>query len=286
MSELAAYKKSSFGPAFLFLSRRKRQALAHYYEFCRLADDIVDEPSDDPQKALQALRQEIQFVFIRAPRTKLGKQLLKDVQHFHLSEDRFRLLLEGMEADLQHKSYAPDNQEDLFGPLDWYIYRVAVIVGKTTLDILGVKGPKADELAQTLGTAVQLTNIIRDVYEDAKLGRVYLPCQLSAEEILLIHRKNHTLQDTSLILGSVRANVLKTMFQRCASRAQENYQRAFQLLDEFWPISILPCRIMGYIYQRNLVKIEKTNFTFKKPIKLNKLEKTKAVLYAILKTFF
>lgn len=277
MNEPAAYKKSSFGPAFFFLSGRKRRALADYYAFCRLADDIADEPSENPQQQLQALAQEIQFVFIGAPRTELGKQLLEDVRRFHIAQDRFTLLLEGMQADLQHKTYVPADGQGLFAPLDWYIYRVAVIVGKATLDILGVQGPKANELAQTLGTAVQLTNIVRDVYEDARLGRVYAPCQLSAEEILQIKQTGFT---------NKNAHALQKALAQCAARAQENYQRAFQLLDDFWPVTVLPCRVMGYVYQKNLAKIEKTGFAFTKPVKLTKFEKLQAVFYALIKTLF
>ncbi len=279
MNQLPAYKKSSFGPAFFFLSRRKRQALANYYAFCRLADDIADEPAQHPEQLLRALEQEIQFVFINAPRTELGKQLLKDIEQFHIPQDCFTLLLEGMRADLQHKSYTPADETDLFGPLDWYIYRVAVIVGKATLHILGITGPKADELAYTLGTAVQLTNIVRDVYEDAAMGRVYVPCRLSAPEILQI-------QQAGISSALPQTQELKTALQQCTHRARENYAKAFQLVDEFWPVTVLPCRVMGYVYQKNLAKIERNGFAFTKPIKLTKLEKFQAVLYAIIKTLF
>ncbi|MBR2081854.1 MAG: squalene/phytoene synthase family protein [Elusimicrobiaceae bacterium] len=265
MISTPAYKKSSFGPAFFFLKRRQRRALADYYAFCRLADDIADEPNQpNPEAQLNALAQEIQYIYINAPQTPWGEDLLKDIQQFDISKDRFTLLLEGMQADLSKKSYST------FEELDWYLYRVAVIVGKATLDILGVRGPQADKLALALGTAVQLTNIVRDVYEDAKTGRVYLPGSLTALEIL----------------QNPQSDSLYALLSQTTARAEENYRRAFQLMDEFWPVTMLPCRIMGYVYQKNLAKIKKSGFSFTQSIKLNKSEKLQMVGYAIIKTLF
>ena len=259
-----AYKKSSFGPAFFFLGRRKRQALAHYYAFCRLADDIADEGRPDAPQALKNLEQEVEFIYLGAPKTALGQDLLEDVRHFLLTRDRFTLLLEGMQADLAQKKYAS------FEELEWYIYRVAVIVGKATLDILGVHGEKAEALAQALGSAVQLTNIVRDVQEDARLGRVYLPGSVTAQEILE---------------GKQRESVAKLRAQ-AVQKAKEQYEEAFRLMDSFWPTQMLPCRVMGYVYQKNLAKIEERGLTDLTPVKLTKSEKIKMVGYALIKTFF
>ncbi len=265
MTQPNAYKKSSFGPAFFFLTRRQRRALAHYYAFCRQADDIADEPGRaNPQAELNALAQEIEFIYIDAPKTLWGQELLEDIRQFNIPKDRFTLLLEGMRADLAKKRYAT------FEELDWYLYRVAVIVGKATLDILGLTGTHANELAYYLGRAVQLTNIVRDVYDDARLGRVYLPCSLNAQDILS---------------GTHKAEV-KKLLQQTAARAHECYTRAFGFMDYFWPTKMLPCRIMGYTYQKNLAKIEKTGFSFTRTVKLGKLEKLQMVLYAIIKTLF
>ena len=266
MTQPQAYKKSSFGPAFFFLTRRQRRALAHYYAFCRLADDIADEPNrPNPAAELNALSQEIEHIYIGAPKTDWGRALAEDIRTFKLPKDRFTLLIEGMQADLEKKRYAT------FEELDWYLYRVAVIVGKATLDILGIpKISKTNELAYYLGRAVQLTNIVRDVYDDARLGRVYLPCTLTPQDIL---SPAYTAQ-------------VKKLLEQTADRAHECYIRAFELMDYFWPTKMLPCRIMGYTYQKNLAKIEKTGFSFTQPIKLSKPEKLQMVLYAIFKTLF
>ena len=291
MNQTQAYKKSSFGPAFFFLKRRERRALADYYAFCRLADDIADEPQQNPKQALKQLANEVAYVYLGAPQTQLGKALLKDIREFRLPQDRFTLLLEAMQADLEGRQYIPANPENPFEEVDWYIYRVAVIVGKATLDILGQTGPQADALAQALGTAVQLTNIVRDVYEDARLGRVYVPCKLTAPEILAIQQgilSDKDLEKAALRgnKNSVRALVLKKALQLCINRAQENYRTAFQLMDEFWPVTILPCRIMGYVYQKNLAKIEATGLAFTQPVKLTKWGKLQAISYAVFKTLF
>ena len=260
-----AYKKSSFGPAFLFLKQKQRRALSAYYAFCRLADDIADEPDrKDPQQELKELAQEIEFVYVDAPKTELGKAWRQAVRDFQISKDRFTLLLEAMQADLGKKRYAT------FEELDWYLYRVAVIVGLATLDILGVKGPKAEELAQELGSAVQLTNIVRDVYDDARLGRVYLPTTLSAQDIL---QGKHQKQ-------------VQALQAQTAKRAEENYAHAFALMEEFWPVTMIPCRVMGYTYQKNLAKIRKNGFAAHQTLKLNKFEKLQMVAYALIKTLF
>jgi len=264
MSEQDAYKKSSFGPAFFFLGRQKRNALAHYYNFCRIADDTVDEPNPNAQQTLKDLAAEVEYIYLGAPKTQWGEDLVEDVRTFSIDKNRFLLLLEGMQADLDQRKYPT------FESLQWYLYRVAVIVGKATLDILNVRGEKADELAQSLGTAVQLTNIVRDVHEDAKLGRVYLPCALSAQDILE-HKKPALVQETC---------------QQLTQLAQEQYTRAFQLMDDFWPVTMIPCRVMGYVYQKNLAKIEEQGFKSETSVKLTKFEKMQMVAYALIKTLF
>ena len=134
-----SYKKSSFGPAFLFLEKHRREALADYYEFCRRMDDIADEPDvQNPAGELDFWADEIARVYDGRPETDLGKRLLLHVREFGITQDRFLMLIDGMRADLRGQTYTT------FEELGGYMYRVAVIVGFATLDILGVKGPEAD----------------------------------------------------------------------------------------------------------------------------------------------
>lgn len=266
-----AYKKSSFGPAFFFLNRRRREALSHYYEFCRRMDDIADEPDMPcPAKELDFWQEEISCIYAQAPQTDLGKRLLADITEFDIPKDRFTMLIAGMRDDLRGRTYSTFNE------LDEYIYRVAVIVGLATLDILGVKGADADALSNELGGAVQLTNIIRDVPDDAALGRVYLPDELLA-------RHGLTRQD---VLGGRNAEQLARALAEAAEKARHLYARAFERMKVFPRLKMLPCSVMGYVYFANLAKIRKTGFHFIHPVKLTKLEKLQGVLYAVFKTVF
>ena len=258
-----SYKKSSFGPAFFFLSAKRRRALADYYEFCRLMDDIVDEPCKNPAEELNNWTAEIERVYQQTPQTELGKRLQQNVLCFSVPKDRFLLLIAGMRDDLEGKKYSSYEQ------LNTYLHRVAVVVGQATLDILGVQGEQADQLAWALGSAVQLTNIVRDVKEDARLGRVYLPCTLSPKEVL----------------NDTKKKELCALLHQAAQKAYENYTQAFILMTKMPRLKMLPCRIMGYVYLKNLAKIEKEGFCSQRPIKLTKFEKLMMVFYAISKTF-
>lgn len=266
-----SYKKSSFGPAFFFLSKRRRAALAAYYEFCRLMDDIADEPTvKNPLQELNFWQEEVSRIFSANPQTELGKELVQVVQEFGLSQERFLLLIEGMRADVQHKVY--NTMEDL----QWYIYRVAVVVGLATLDILGVKGASAEKLAQELGRGVQLTNIIRDVPDDIKLGRVYLPRELLTAYGL-------TYED---VLAGNFPERLSSLLRQVADLAHEYYEASFNTMCSFPRLKMLPCRMMGCVYAKNLAKIKETDFLFRSPVKLTKAEKMTGVLHALFKTIF
>lgn len=265
-ADKASYKKSSFGPAFLFLDSSRRQALAVYYAFCRLMDDIADEPNvPDPQGQLNFWRAETERVFQGKPQTQLGRDMAQAAQTFGMLPDRFLLLIEGMEADLQGRRYAT------LAELEWYLYRVAGIVGLATLDILGVKGSKADNLARSLGFAVQTTNIVRDVHEDAAAGRVYLPADLLGKYGL-------TPQD---VLQNTRPEKLAQALREMAEISKAYYTQAQAVLSTVPWRKALPCRIMGCVYRANLAKIETAGFKFDKKIKLTRFEKIKNIVYAL-----
>ncbi len=267
----AAYKKSSFGPAFFFLSKRRREALAVYYEFCRLMDDIADEPDvKNPAAALDFWQEEVKRIFAKEAQTPLGKQLMQVVKDFGLPQDRFDLLIDGMRYDLAGRTYQTESE------LDEYIYRVAVIVGLATLDILGVKGQPAQELAKNLGSAVQLTNIIRDVPEDAQLNRVYLPTAWLA-------RYGLTRED---VLAGKYPQKLARVLNELAGLACDYYRKAQGNMARLPRLQRLPCQMMACVYAQNLAKIRKSGFCFDKPIKLTKTEKLKGVFYAWFETLF
>ncbi len=267
----ASYKKSSFGPAFLFLEKSRREALATYYAFCRLMDDLADEPGvEDPEKELSFWQEEMARAWSGRAQTELGKELFEVARRFGMGQDRFLLLIEGMRADVQGRTYATGQE------LEWYLWRVAGIVGLATLDILGVKGPQAQALARQLGFAVQLTNIVRDVQDDARLGRVYLPQELLAEFGL-------TRAD---ILQNTPPDQLPAALARVAQTARGFYAQAEQTLRAFPARKMLPCRVMKCVYQANLAKIEKMGFACARPVKLTKPEKLLHCMYALFQTVF
>lgn len=266
-----AYRKSSFGPAFFFLSKRRREALAVYYEFCRLMDDLADEPNvGNPLQQLDFWQEEVQRIFACRPQTPLGRELAQVVQKFDMPSDRFLLLIEGMKADVQGRCYHTQAQ------LDEYVYRVAVIVGLATLDILGIKGPQAQQLALHLGSAVQLTNIIRDVPADAQLGRVYLPLDLLRAHAL-------TRQD---VLDAKQPQRVAAALAQLDKVAREYYCQARADMRALPRLKMLPCRMMGCVYAQNLAKIRKKGFLYQTPIKLSKLEKLIGVLHALFQSIF
>ena len=267
----AAYKKSSFGPAFLFLNKERRDALAVYYAFCRLMDDIADESNiSNRTEQLAFWQEEITRVYQGQAKTDLGKALTKLTKDFDIPQDRFMWLIEGMHADVQGRIYKT------FEELEWYLWRVAGIVGLATLDILGIKGEKAVHLAQSLGFAVQLTNIVRDVWEDVNLGRVYLP-----EDLLAAHGLNR--ED---ILAKKHSDSLVLVLQDLAEKSKSFYKQAEEILRTLPKRKVIACYIMGFVYRQNLAKIEKTHFQFAKAIKLSKLEKFKYSVYALFNPSF
>ena len=264
-----AYKKSSFGPAFLFLDKKRRQALAVYYAFCRLMDDIADEPGVEDRLAQLAFwREEIGRVFEKKATTDLGREIEKIVTLFNMGPNRFLQLIDGMEADVRGRRYHTLEE------LEQYLWQVAGVVGLATLDILGVKGTKAEQLARALGFAVQTTNIVRDVHDDAKMGRVYLPDSLLEQ----FH-----LTAADVLQNTCPADIAKAL-AALAAQAQVFYVQADTLMSRLPPRKMIPCRVMDLVYRKNLAKIEKRGFLFEETIKLSKAEKIIYALYALCKT--
>lgn len=268
-ADTSAYKKSSFGPAFLFLDAKKRHGLAVYYAFCRLMDDIADEAGmTDRVEQLDFWRQEVDRVFAGQATTELGKELAQTVAAFGLEKDRFLDLIDGMKADVQGRTYGSLQE------LEWYLWHVAGIVGLATLDILGIKGERARSLARKLGFAVQLTNIVRDVAEDALLGRVYLPTDL-------LDKQGITAAD---VLANKTPTQIAAVRAQLAEKAENFYKQANEDMAVLPARKMIPCRVMAFVYRANLAKIKETGFRAEKAVKLSKWEKVFYSVYAIFKT--
>jgi phytoene synthase len=212
----AAASGSSFYYSFLFLPQEKRRAITALYAFCREVDDIADEVSDIgvARTKLAWWRTEIANLFAGHPQHPVTKALQPHIQKFGIDAGRMNEIIDGMEMDLVYHRY-PD-----FASLKLYCHRVAGVVGELSASIFGYSNPATLEYAQALGIAFQLTNIIRDVGEDARRDRVYLPQDelarfgLGAEDILA--RRG--------------GEPFRKLMQMQAERAQSYYDLAFSRL--------------------------------------------------------
>ena len=177
---------SSFLTAFIFLKKEKREALTALYAFCREVDDIADECLDHEiaSRKLNWWREEIERLFKSEPQHPVSKALHPFISHFNLSKNYFIEIIDGMEMDVKFNRY------ESFEQLQLYCYRVASCVGILSANIFGFKNKNTLDFAKNLGIALQLTNIIRDLGEDARRGRIYIPLDelkkldVSEEEII------------------------------------------------------------------------------------------------------
>ena len=167
----AAQSGSSFYYSFLFLPEERRRAIVALYAFCREVDDVVDECSDASVARIKLAwwRKEVAGIYHGQPQHPVARALSEVVGKFQLQEQHLQEIINGMEMDLDYNAY-PD-----FGSLKLYCYRVASVVGILSAEIFGYRDPRTPQYATDLGMAFQLTNIIRDVGEDARRGRIYLP---------------------------------------------------------------------------------------------------------------
>jgi 15-cis-phytoene synthase len=212
----AANSGSSFTVSFIFLPKNQRDAMTVLYAFCREVDDVVDECSDFAvaQTKLNWWKSEIANLYANTPQHPVTKALRPVVAEFNLAQEHFLEIIDGMEMDLKFNRY-----ED-FKQLQLYCYRVASVVGLLSAQIFGFKNRKTLKYAHDLGMAFQLTNIIRDVGEDARRGRIYLPL----DEL----RKAKVSEDD--ILQSRQTPQVKELIEHQIERAETYYDKALREL--------------------------------------------------------
>jgi phytoene synthase len=162
---------SSFYYSFRFLPKNKRRAITALYAFCREVDDVVDECTDAnvARTTLNWWRNEVAAIYNGNPQHPVAQALVPLVQQFNMTQEHLQEIIDGMEMDLDQARYAD------FKSLQLYCYRVASVVGLLTVEIFGYTDRLTLKYAHDLGIAFQLTNIIRDVGEDARRNRIYLP---------------------------------------------------------------------------------------------------------------
>jgi phytoene synthase len=242
----AAASGSSFYYSFLFLPAERRRAITALYAFCREVDDAVDEASE-PQLAAAKLawwRSEVASLFAGNPQHPVTRALHPFREKCSITAERLNEIIDGMEMDLTQTRY-----------LDWpglerYCHRVAGVVGLLAAGIFGYRNPRTLDYARDLGIAFQLTNVIRDVGEDARKNRIYLPMDD-------LKRFNVPASD---ILQSRESAGFRALMAFQAARARSYYERAMAALPPEDRRAQRSGLIMAAIYRTLLEEIERDGF--------------------------
>lgn len=239
----AAQSGSSSYYSFLFLPPERRRAITALYAFCREVDDIVDECADPSVAAAKLAwwRNEVAALFAGSPQHPVTRALAPLVEPYRITQERLGEILDGMEMDLRETRYLD------FGALDRYCYHVAGVVGILAASIFGYRNPQTLQYADALGRAFQLTNIIRDVGEDARKHRIYLPLdelarfEVPAADIL---NARHTAAFARLMAFQIE-------------RAEARFHHAFALLPAEDRRAQRPGLVMAAIYRTLLAEIRR-----------------------------
>jgi 15-cis-phytoene synthase len=242
----AAASGSSFYYSFLFLPPERRRAITALYAFCREVDDVVDECSDAQlaRTKLAWWRLEVGKLFQGEPSHPVTKALQPFIGLFEIKATQLNEIIDGMEMDLTQTRYLD------FAGLERYCYLVAGAVGLLAAGIFGYRDPRTLEYAKSLGTAFQLTNIIRDVGEDARKNRIYLPM----DELKRFDVK------AADILNAVRSESFVRLMRFQTERALAFYDKAMQSLPAEDRRAQRAGLIMAAIYRATLEEIEREGF--------------------------
>lgn len=242
----AARSGSSFYYSFLFLPAQRRRAITALYAFCREVDDAVDETADAQvaRTKLDWWRAEVERLFANDPQHPVSRALAPHLEAFSIGRRQLLEIVDGMQMDLEQNRYLD------FEGLRLYCHRVAGVVGELAANIFGATEPGTRDYAHELGLAFQLTNIIRDVGEDARKGRIYLPI----EDLQRFEVPAHE------ILAAKHSERFAALMRFEAERAREHYRRAFAALPEADRRAQRPGLMMAAIYATLLAEIERDGF--------------------------
>ncbi len=242
----AAQSGSSFYYSFRFLPPDRRRAITALYAFCREVDDVADEVSDVniARAKLGWWRAELANLFLGHPQHPVTKALASATTFFGVDQMRLNEIIDGMEMDLNHHRYND------FASLKLYCHRVAGVVGQLSAGIFGYSNPKTLVYAENLGLAFQMTNIIRDVGEDARRDRIYIPQDELARFGV----------STADILAARHSKAFQQLMAFQAERAKSLYDAALQALSPEDRRPQRPGLIMSAIYRTLLDEIERDGF--------------------------
>ena len=246
VQEKAAASGSSLYYAVLFLPPPRRAAITAFYAFCREVDDVVDEARDASVAATKLAwwQAEVQRAYAGQASHPVMLALMPLAADYGISAAQLQAIIRGCQMDLEQTRYLD------FAALQQYCHLVAGVVGEVAAQIFGQSQPQTTQYAHTLGQALQLTNIIRDVGEDASRGRIYIP-------INEMQRFNVKAHEVLKCIPSARFSALMA-FQ--AERAQGLYAQALALLPDADRRSQKPGLMMASIYRTLLTRIEARGF--------------------------
>jgi 15-cis-phytoene synthase len=263
--------KSNLALAFVSLGRERKRDITIFYAFCRVVDDIADSAELSVIEKRVRLAKWHQMLHAgTADEPVLAGDVRQLMHKYSLSPNMLEEIIAGVEMDLNTVRYAT------FEELRVYCYRVASAVGLVSIEIFGYRNPRCREYAIDLGFALQITNIIRDVWKDFQTGRIYLPQEDLARFRYL---------EADLGKRQYNEHFLHLM-QFEASRAREFFSRAVAELPPEDRRAMAPAEIMRSIYRALLRRIELDNFrVFEKEYRLSKLEKAGRIATQLLKSF-
>ncbi|HVA80801.1 MAG TPA: presqualene diphosphate synthase HpnD [Candidatus Binataceae bacterium] len=244
-AEITRRSTSNFYYAFMLLPPERRRALNAVYAFCRFVDDIADDESiRESAELLRRWREELGRVYGGVPTRAISRALADAAARFSIPRELFEEVIAGVEMDLARKRYAS------FDELRQYCYRVASAVGLICIEVFGYRNPGAKVYAENLGIALQLTNILRDVKEDAGRGRIYLPLEDLA--------RFGVTEDE--ILRGVYNDAFVRLMEFEANRARDYYALAERALPAEDRATLLTAEAMRLIYGSLLHLIVSSNY--------------------------
>jgi phytoene synthase len=242
-----AAKGSSFNMAMRILPSAKRDAMLAIYAFCRAVDDIADDihtPRNVRHAALEHWRQDINDLY-QSPRGDRLDWLVRPIRAFNLAREDFLAIIDGMQMDVEADIRAPD-----LPTLDLYCDRVASAVGRLSVRIFGMPEPQGFDLAYHLGRALQLTNILRDLDEDAELGRLYVPREMLALAGIGTTTPDMVMQHADLAIA----------VEPLITRAKQHYAQARRIM-ACAPRAATRCpSMMADVYEGILTRLEHRGF--------------------------
>jgi phytoene synthase len=258
---------SSFYTAMRILPAGQRDAMYAIYAFCRAVDDIADDegPRAPRRAALQAWREDIDALFAGRV-VSTTADLAEPTRRFGLRREDYHAVIDGMAMDLEADLFAPD-----WATLDLYCDRVASAVGRLSVRIFGMEPEAGDALAYHLGRALQLTNILRDLDEDAERRRLYLPREALARAGIAVDGRSA--EDV------LREPALATACEEVAARAAGHFAQADRIMDEAARRAVRAPRLMEAVYRQILFRLMKRGWAPPRiPVEVSKIRLLGAVL--------